>query len=68
VAARFDELFDNEDDATYRLAKRALAGELTWLEQGIIGMDAYLDPPTEHPTSEREAKPSARVTAAASSD
>jgi hypothetical protein len=68
VAARFDELFDNEDDATYRLAKRALAGELTWLEQGIIGMDAYLHPPTEHPTSEREAKPSTRVTAAASGD
>ncbi len=50
VATRFDELFDNEDDATYRVARQALAGELTWLEEGIIGMDAYLDPPTEHPT------------------
>jgi alkylation response protein AidB-like acyl-CoA dehydrogenase len=52
VAARFDELFDNEDAATYRVARQALAGELTWLEQGIIGMDAYLDLPMEHAMTE----------------
>jgi hypothetical protein len=48
VAARFDELFDNEDAATYRVAKQALAGDFAWLEQGIIGMDAYLGLPMEH--------------------
>jgi hypothetical protein len=47
VQTRFDELFDNEDTATYKVARQALAGDLVWLEQGIIGMDAYLDLPME---------------------
>jgi hypothetical protein len=45
---RFDELFDNEDAATYKVARQALAGELGWLEQGIISVESYLDQ-HEHP-------------------
>ncbi len=36
VRDRFDELFDNEDNATYRVARRALDGDLAWLEQGVV--------------------------------
>jgi hypothetical protein len=74
VAARFDELFDNEDGATYRVARQALAGELSWLEQGIIGMEAYLDLPMEHalsgagPGESGADAPRTPVTAAASGD
>jgi alkylation response protein AidB-like acyl-CoA dehydrogenase len=32
VEARFDRLFDNDDDAVYRTAQRTLAGEFRWLE------------------------------------
>jgi hypothetical protein len=48
VLTRFNELFDNEDTATYRVARLALNGELSWLEQGIIGVDAYLDQLEQH--------------------
>jgi hypothetical protein len=48
VRTRFDELFDNEDAATYRVARQALAGEMEWLEKGIVSMAAYLDQPMEH--------------------
>ena len=49
VAARFDELFDNEDAATYRVARQALAGELTWLEKGVVGLDVYEREPSVEP-------------------
>ena len=42
VLTRFDELFDNEDAATYKVARQALTGELSWLEQGIVGVESYL--------------------------
>ena len=32
----FDRLFENADDATYRLAQDVLKGEYEWLEQGAI--------------------------------
>ena len=32
IAARFDRLFDNDDEAIYRAAQRTLAGEFRWLE------------------------------------
>jgi alkylation response protein AidB-like acyl-CoA dehydrogenase len=32
VAATFDRLFDNDDEAIYRTAQRTLAGEFRWLE------------------------------------
>ena len=64
VDTRFDQLFDNEDSATYQVARQALDGQLAWLEQGIVGLDAYLAPsgnvstPTaEGPTTERGAGP-----------
>ncbi len=36
VAQLFASVFDNEDDRTYRLAQRVLAGEEAWLEEGIL--------------------------------
>ncbi|HET7039621.1 MAG TPA: acyl-CoA dehydrogenase family protein, partial [Gemmatimonadales bacterium] len=37
VEERFDRLFDNDDDATYRTAQRVLAGEYRWLEtKGVV--------------------------------
>jgi hypothetical protein len=32
----FDEIFHNNDGATYALARRVLDGEHTWLESGIV--------------------------------
>ena len=32
IAATFDRLFDNDDEAIYRAAQRTLAGEFRWLE------------------------------------
>jgi hypothetical protein len=58
VRARFDELFDNEDAATYRVARQALDGEMEWLEKGIVSMSTYLDLSTEHTmTPEGDAAP-----------
>ena len=50
ILTRFDELFNNEDAATYRVARQALNGELSWLEQGIIGVDSYLGQPEQRST------------------
>ena len=60
VLTRFDELFDNEDAATYRVARQALNGEFSWLEQGIIGVDAYLGQP-EQPSLTSENEPLGRA-------
>jgi hypothetical protein len=75
VAARFDALFDNDDSATYQVARQALAGELTWLEEGVIGVEEYLQQPMEHPTTTegpprkgRADAPRTPETAAASGD
>ncbi len=38
VAIRFHQLFGPNDPALYRLSQQVLAGEHTWLEQGIVGM------------------------------
>jgi alkylation response protein AidB-like acyl-CoA dehydrogenase len=35
IKDRFDRVFDNDDDATYRLAQEVLNGEHTWLETNI---------------------------------
>ena len=56
VIERFDRLFDNDDAVTYRVTRQALDGRLSWLERGVIGMDAYLELPMEHAmTPEAEA-------------
>jgi alkylation response protein AidB-like acyl-CoA dehydrogenase len=39
----FDELFDNHDDETYRLAQEVLRGEHTWLEAGSIAATRGMD-------------------------
>jgi hypothetical protein len=36
--ALFAELFDNDDDAAYKLAQDVLAGSLTWDEEGILDL------------------------------
>lgn len=41
VEASFEALFDNDDAATYRVARRMLDGELRWLEEGIVSLEAY---------------------------
>jgi hypothetical protein len=35
IDARFDRLFDNDDDRTYRVAQKVLDGRHAWLETGI---------------------------------
>ena len=50
VLTRFDELFDNEDAATYRVARQALSGDFSWLEEGIIGVESYLAQPEQPST------------------
>jgi hypothetical protein len=41
IGERFRALLRNDDVATYRIAKRFLEDELTWLEQGIVSLDVY---------------------------
>jgi hypothetical protein len=36
VEALFTALWSNTDDADHRLAKGVLAGDFTWLEQGVL--------------------------------
>ena len=43
VERRFDDLFTPDDDESYKVAQRILAGEHTWMEEGI------LDPAGEGP-------------------
>ena len=45
IADRFRALLANDDRATHLVAKRFLEGDLTWLEEGIVGLDAYRTPP-----------------------
>jgi hypothetical protein len=35
VARSFDDVFDNDDGLTYRVAQETLAGEFAWLEKGL---------------------------------
>jgi alkylation response protein AidB-like acyl-CoA dehydrogenase len=35
IDAKFERIFDNDDDATYRFAQEVLEGKHAWLEQGI---------------------------------
>jgi alkylation response protein AidB-like acyl-CoA dehydrogenase len=64
VRTRFDELFDNEDAATYRVARQALAGEMEWLEKGIVSMATYLDLPMENAGTEEGREAPSRTTEA----
>jgi len=41
IADRFDSLFDNDDDATYGVARRALEGRYDWLEEGVLTTAAF---------------------------
>ncbi len=48
IEERFDRLFDNDDDATYKVARHAMDGAFTWLEKGVVGMSTYENLPMEH--------------------
>lgn len=55
VEALFDALWDNTDDADRRLARRVLAGEFTWLEEGVLdpseGTGPWIAPRAEGPST-----------------
>jgi|AP95_1055475.scaffolds.fasta_scaffold00001_48 alkylation response protein AidB-like acyl-CoA dehydrogenase len=58
IAARFDALFINDDDATYSIARRFLAGEFEWLERGIVSLETYRQQVEAALAAEAEAEPS----------
>lgn len=41
INARFRALFNNDDDATYQIARRFLGAEFEWLEHGIVSLESY---------------------------
>ncbi len=41
IDSSFDRLFDNDDVATYQVAREMLDGKYTWLEEGIVSLDTY---------------------------
>ena len=50
IAQRFDELFDNEDSVTHKLARGVLEGRYTWLEEGVVGLnESYRNVPMTEP-------------------
>ena len=60
IAARFDALFINDDDATYSIARRFLASEFEWLERGIVSLETYRQQVEAALAAEAEAEPSVR--------
>ena len=52
----FDRLFDNEDEAIYKLAQEVLAGEHAWLEEGALQVipDGTQLAPETPPTGRKE--------------
>jgi hypothetical protein len=55
IRTNFATMFGPHDQAVYRLASRVLAGEHTWLEQGIVGFVGAA--PATSPPVEPEASP-----------
>jgi hypothetical protein len=42
IEASFDRLFDNDDTATYSVARQAMEGRFAWVEEGIVSIiEAY---------------------------
>jgi hypothetical protein len=41
INARFRALFNNDDDATYQIARRFLGAEFEWLERGTVSLESY---------------------------
>ena len=54
ISASFRAVFRNDDLATYDVAQSYLAGDLSWLEQGVISLATYreLDPLEEKSAAE----------------
>jgi len=59
IAASFDSLFDNDDTATYGVARRFLEGEFEWLERGIVSMETYREQLERAAAAEPEPRPTA---------
>jgi hypothetical protein len=49
VQALFEEMRSNEDVPMYRVARRILAGELEWMEEGIVGLQEIEIPGPDEP-------------------
>jgi hypothetical protein len=49
IGTSFRTLFRNDDVATAGVAKRLLAGEFEWLEDGVVPLDAYREQATSAP-------------------
>lgn len=54
ISARFRSVFRNDDIATYEVAQSYLAGDLSWLEQGVISLATYRELDTLAESSEAE--------------
>ncbi|MDB4950507.1 MAG: acyl-CoA dehydrogenase protein [Gemmatimonadetes bacterium] len=59
VGKLFDDVWDNADDATYKLAQDVLAGRFAWLEEGALPAvpEAGVMAPTAGPAPAPAAKP-----------
>jgi hypothetical protein len=44
IEATFARLFDNDDQATYGVARQAMEGRFAWLEEGVIGIKEVYGP------------------------
>jgi alkylation response protein AidB-like acyl-CoA dehydrogenase len=64
VEALFGALWDNTDDADRRLARRVLAGEFAWLEEGVLdpseGTGPWIAPPPQGPSTKPDVRRSVR--------
>ncbi len=57
VSALFERLFDNDDTATYRVAREAMDGRFDWLDEGVISMNAlYQQQPAAVPDEQTPAE------------
>jgi hypothetical protein len=57
ISARFRALFRNDDRATYRIARRFLAGEFEWLEKGVVSLATYREPVETAPANDEATTP-----------
>ncbi|MBI2192720.1 MAG: acyl-CoA dehydrogenase family protein [Planctomycetes bacterium] len=65
IDAAFRCLFNSDDAGTYRLARRVLGGEMTWLEEGIVRADFSARPAAPSAEPHAETAPTAPEAAAA---
>ena len=56
IARLFDDVFDNDDVATYRLAQKVLEGDQLWLEDGLPDVGPVQEEHENIPAPDQEAK------------